>query len=126
MIFHVPAALLQLGIGVGELPENRARTFSQNVGQHVEPAAMGHPQHDARHPMFPGVFDGQGNIQQRNQAFASLQEKLFAPTNFFRNKLLEHHRVSQPRENAQLLRASTGASRFCTRSICSCNQYRVA
>ena len=100
MIFHVAAAPLQFGIGIREFPEDGARTFAQDVGEHVQTPAMGHPQNNAGHALLTGVFDGE--IQQRNQALAAFQGKALRPDEFCPDKLLEHHRVRQSRENAKL------------------------
>ena len=42
VILDVAAAAIQLGIDVLELAEDVLRALADDVGQHVEPAAVGH------------------------------------------------------------------------------------
>ncbi len=49
MIFHIAAFRPEFRLGVGKFLENFARFFSDDVSQHIEPAAMAHADHDGLH-----------------------------------------------------------------------------
>ena len=103
MIFDVAAAQVQLRVDVGELAENLAWAFGHDVGQHVQPAAMGHAQHDFANPLLAGFFDRQ--IQQGNQAFRPFQREALGSQKPLLNEFLEDHGAGQAPQNPQLLLA---------------------
>ncbi len=101
MIFYVAALRPQLWIGVGEFAENFTRVLSDDVGQHIEPAAMSHADDDVFHALMAGLFDGK--VGAMAKAFRSLRVKMFfAPRNFVRRNSSKNRRVREPRENAEL------------------------
>ena len=73
VVLHVAAAVMQFGIDVGELAEDLLRALAHDVGQHVQPAAVGHAEHDFLHAVFGRALDR--HIQQRNQALAPFERK---------------------------------------------------
>ncbi len=81
VILHVAAAEVQLGVDVGEFAEDLLRALAHDVGQHVQPAAVGHGQHDFANALVAGLFDGQ--VQQRDQAFGPFQREAFGAGNRF-------------------------------------------
>ena len=101
VILHVAAAAVQLRVDVLELAEDLARALAHDVGQHVEPAAMGHAQHDLVDALLAGLLDRQ--VQQRDQALGPFQRKALRADELLLDELLEDHGVGQPREDAQLL-----------------------
>src|SRR5437667_2150690 len=78
-----------LPVGVGKLAEDLAGPFAHNVCQDVEPAAMGHPQHNLADPLLAGLFKRQ--IQQRNQTLGTFERKTLRADEFLVNELLESH-----------------------------------
>ena len=79
-------------IEIGEFAEDLLRAFAHDVGQHVQPPAMGHGQHDFVGPLLAGSFDRQ--IQQRNQRFGPFQRKAFRAQESLLDEFLEHGRVA--------------------------------
>ncbi len=88
-------------VHVFEFTEDVLRVFAQNVGQHVEPAPVGHAEDDFVDALLAGVLDGQ--IEQRNERFRTFQREAFRPDVFFTNEFLENDGVGQAGQNAQLL-----------------------
>ncbi len=54
-----------------ELPEDRRKRLADGVGEHVEPATVGHPDGDILDPRVGG--GGQQGVEQRDQALRALQ-----------------------------------------------------
>ena len=75
MIFHVAAFRPQFGIGVGEFAENFARSFADDVSQHVEPSAMTHADYNCFDALMAGFFNRE--IEQRQKRFAAFERKCF-------------------------------------------------
>ena len=70
MVLHVARALDVVG-GVGtalELVEDRAVRLGHDLGEHVEPAAMRHAEHDVLHAERAAALDDL--LQRRDQRFA--------------------------------------------------------
>ena len=80
MIFHVAAADVQFGIHIGKLAKNPLRAFAHDIGQHVQPTAMGHAEHDFTIPCSPAFSIARSNSGIKLSAPSS--EKLFAPRIF--------------------------------------------
>ncbi len=89
-----------LGPRIVELLEDFQRPLAEDIGQHIQPSAVSHPQHDLVDAMLAGLFDRQ--VQQRDQALRSFQREGLRADIFLADKLLEDHRVGQARENADL------------------------
>ena len=100
VIFHIAAAAVPIGIRVVELAEDIGRALAADVGQHVEPAAVGHRHHDFDHAVFGGGFKRE--VQQRNERFGPFQRKRRRAEVLLADELFEDHGVGQPRENAEL------------------------
>ena len=75
VVFHIAAAELPLAIEIGELAEDLLRALAHDVGQHVQPAAMGHRHDDFVGPLLPRFFDCQ--VEQGNKALGAFQRKTF-------------------------------------------------
>ena len=69
MIFDVSA--VASFVRIGELTEDLSEAFPDDIGQDIQSAAMGHPNHDFFHAMFARFLDGE--IQQRNQTLAAFE-----------------------------------------------------
>jgi hypothetical protein len=102
MVLHIPRDALFIE-RVGKLPKDLARSLADDVGQHIEPPAMGHAHHDFVDSLPSGLFNRQG--EQRDQALGSFQRKCLGPDEFFPHELLEDRGIDEPRENFQLLLA---------------------
>ena len=71
VMFHVAASLPQLRLGVGEFAENFAGIFSDDVGQHVKPAAMSHADDDVGRALMAGFFNDE--VEQGQKRFAAFE-----------------------------------------------------
>ncbi len=98
-----PRPRWSFGIHVGEFAENILRAFVHDVGQHVQPAAVGHAQHDFLDALIAGLFDGQ--VEQRNQAFGPFERKSLGADEALLDEFFEDHGTGQPPENPQLFLA---------------------
>ena len=90
VVFHVTAAHVELRIHVGELAENPLRALAHDVGQHVEPATMGHRQHAVADVLRGGPLDR--HLHQRNQALRPLEREALRSEEPLLNELLEDSR----------------------------------
>ena len=100
VVLHVAAPDVQFGVEVGELAEDRTRSLPHDARQHVESAAVGHPEHDLFDSLIGRLVNGQ--FQQRDQRLSPFQREALRPLELFKNELLKHHRVAQSLENAPL------------------------
>ncbi|OPZ13663.1 MAG: hypothetical protein BWZ10_02004 [candidate division BRC1 bacterium ADurb.BinA364] len=100
VVFDIVAADVQLRLVILEFAENFARAFAHDVGQHIEPAAVRHAQHDLAHPVFARLLDRQ--IEQRNQAFGAFERETFGAGEVALDELFEDRRVGQAGQDAQL------------------------
>ncbi len=73
VVFDIPGEFPLVGKGMAslELVEDVLGRLAQDVGEHVEPAAMGHADHDLLDPLAAGALDE--IVQQRDQGLAPLQ-----------------------------------------------------
>ena len=74
MIFHVTVTDGQLRI-IGKLAENLARAFANDIGQHVQAAAMSHAENDFLDALCRRPFRSPGPAAESN--FHSLRAKNF-------------------------------------------------
>src|SRR5690349_1877051 len=74
MIFHVAVADRQFRI-VGELAEDLAWIFANNISEHVEATTVGHTENDFFDALRGGFLDGE--VEKRNQTFTTLERKAF-------------------------------------------------
>src|SRR5882724_9443376 len=95
MIFYISSVRLRFPIRISKLAKNSARALAHDIGQHVEPAAMRHTEHDFLNSLGPGLFNGQ--IEQGNQALRAFERKTFGADKFLANKLFESNRIIEPR-----------------------------
>ena len=100
MILHIAAAVMALAVRVVEFSEYLLRALAQNVDEHVQAAPVRHAEDDLIDALIAGPLDGQ--IEQRNEAFAAFQRKTLGADVFLLQELFENHGVGQPRQNAQL------------------------
>ena len=110
MVLHVAAADVQLGVDIGEFAEDLLRALAHDVGQHVEPAAMGHGQHDLVDLLLAGLFDGQ--LQQRDQAFGAFERKALGALKSLLDEFFEDDCVGEALEDLELLLAAEVAAIF--------------
>ena len=82
VVFHVAATMPPFRIRVFELAEDVDRLLADDVGQHVQPAAMGHGHHDFDNAVAGGRFECQ--IQEWDQRFGAFERKRLAPKYFLR------------------------------------------
>jgi hypothetical protein len=101
VILHVAPTEEQGGILVLELAEDLARTLADHIGQHVQPAAVRHAQHDLADSLLRRPLDRQ--VQERDQALAALERKALRAQKLLAHELLEDHRFGQAREDPALL-----------------------
>ena len=64
---------------------------------------MSHAQDDFFDSLFAGFLNGQ--VQQRNQAFRTVERKGFSARKFLTNEFFERDRIGQARQDSQLLLA---------------------
>ena len=75
VVLHVAVAKEGLGVDVLEFLEDLAGALAQDVGQHVQPAAVRHADDDLVQPLLPGMLDG--HVQQGDQGLGALQTEPF-------------------------------------------------
>ena len=82
VIFDVARAFDLVGIGRAalEFMEQSAVRFAHHLGQHVEPAAMGHAEHDLAHAEIAAALDDL--LQRRDQRFAAIKAKALGAGEF--------------------------------------------
>src|SRR2546423_5040103 len=90
VILHIPTAWLGFPVAIGKFTKDQARTFSHDVGQHIQPATVSHPKDDLLNALLCRLFDGQ--VKQRDEAFRAFQRKAFGADEFPANELLERDR----------------------------------
>ena len=88
MIFDVARAADVLGIGraAGELAEDRPVGLGHDVGEDVQPAAMGHPEDDLANPVLAAIFDHA--LQRRDHRLAAVQPEALGADIFAGEELL--------------------------------------
>ena len=101
MVFDIAAADVQFGIGILEFAEDRPWVLAHDIGQDVEPAAMGHADDDIVDALGRGLFNGL--IEERDEGLRPFQGKGLGADEFFLDELLEDHRIGQPFEDPDLL-----------------------
>jgi hypothetical protein len=101
VVLDVAAALLPLGIGVLELLEDATRALAEDVGENVEPAAMGHADHHVVHAAGGRLFDG--HVEERDQALAAFEREALRPQELSMDEGLEDLGVGQLAQDAPLL-----------------------
>ena len=96
-----PRADVQPMVGVLELAEDQPRTFVQNVGQHVEPPAVPHADHDFVLAFVGRFLDRQ--VEQGDERFGPLEREALGSEKLLLHELFEHDGIGEPRQNADLL-----------------------
>jgi len=71
VVLHVPGALHLVGLIALELGEQVTGILAQDIGQHVEPAAVGHAQDDLPDALAAGAL--QQVVEQRDQGISPLE-----------------------------------------------------
>ncbi len=84
---------MQMRVDVLELAEDLLRVLAHDVGKHVQPAAVGHADHDLVDALVAGLLDRQ--VQQRNQALGAFEREALGADELFVDELLEDHGVGQ-------------------------------
>src|SRR5579875_927526 len=114
MVFNIAVAVHGVWqIFVFKLGKDLLIRLAENIGQHVEPAAMGHAENDLAYLHVRSFFDN--CFQDRNECFGSFQREAFLPNVASMQETLEKLRVVQTLENAYFLSAikvRTVTSRF--------------
>src|SRR4051812_4756444 len=108
MVLHVSATGTVLPRGVGKFTEDLLRTFSKDVRQHIEAAAMRHSKHHLLNPLLRSLLDRK--VEQWNQTLGAFERKALRADEFFSDELLENHRIGQPRQDANLFRVGESHS----------------
>ena len=88
MIFDVARAADVLGIGraPGEFAEDRPVGLGHDVGEDVQPAAMGHPEDDLADPVLAAIFDHR--LERRDHGLPAVQAEALGADIFAREELL--------------------------------------
>src|SRR5262249_54033366 len=86
--------------------ENGAVRFRQNVGEHVEPAAMGHAEGDILHAESAAALDDL--LKRRNHGFRAVEPEPLGPGEFKVAKPLEPFGLDQLVEDRPLALAGEG------------------
>ena len=102
VVLYVAVAHGQVGHGRAlKLRENLLVRLAHDVGQHVEPAAMGHANHHFLHAQL-GPFANDG-IERRNRRFAAFEREALLPQKLGVQEVLEYHGLVQLLQNALLV-----------------------
>ena len=95
VVFHIAVAGDRVRDVVGgEFVENGGDRLADEIGQHIEPAAVRHAHLDLRDAQRRAVF--QNGVEGDQRAFAAFQRKPLFPEEFLPEKLLEGLGFQQP------------------------------
>jgi hypothetical protein len=100
VVLDVAATAVQLGVLVLELAEDRPRVLPHDVREDVQATAVRHADHDVADALRAGLLEGE--VEQRDQALAALERERLRADVLLLDELLEHDRVGQLGEDAQL------------------------
>ena len=100
MIFDVASKIRSIRV-VDELAKYLAMFFAEEVHQYIEPAAMGHAQHDFAQPGLRCASDD--IFQQWEKAFTAFEGETSGADELAAGVLLEHRRADQLRQQPALL-----------------------
>ena len=102
VVLHVAVAHGQVGYGRAlELRENLLVGLAHDVGQHVEPAAVGHANHHFLHAQLGPLTDD--GVEGRNGGFAAFQREALLPQEFGVQEVLEHYGLVEFAQDALLV-----------------------
>src|ERR1041385_4057764 len=93
VIFYIAASGMGPPVGVGKLAKNLARILAHDIGEDIQPSAVGHAHDDGLDALCARLLDGQ--IEQRDKTLRTFQGKGFCTNEFFTNEFLERDGVSQ-------------------------------
>ena len=95
MVLHVARAFDVVGrVGAAlELVEDGAMRLGHHLGQHVEPAAMGHAEHDLLHAERAAALDDL--LERRDQRFAAVEAEALGALVLDVDELLEAFGLDQ-------------------------------
>ncbi len=100
MVFDIAAAVALILCAVLELAENLHGRLTQDIGQHIQTAAMRHTQHDFAHAVFRRLVQRPG--QQRQQRFGAFQGEALGAAEHALQKNLELFGISEFGQDAKL------------------------
>ncbi len=104
VVLHVAGAVRRARVDVAlELSEDLAVALPDDVGQHVQPAAVRHPDGHLVQPGMSGL--GQYGVQQRDRGLPALQREPLLPDVLRLQEGLERLRGIEPLQDVQLLGA---------------------
>ena len=104
VVLHVAAARVLLRVEVLELAEDVPGRLADDVGEHVQAAAVGHAEDDLHRALRCDLFDRQ--VEQGDQALGALERKALGSQVLLLNELLEHRGVDQLPQDPDLLVAA--------------------
>src|SRR3546814_7354501 len=106
MIFDVARTADILGVGraAREFVEDRAIGLAHHVGEHVEPAAMRHAEHDLAHAVLAAVFDHA--FERGDHALAAIEAEALGADVFLAEELLVLRSEEHTSELQSLMRKS--------------------
>src|SRR6187401_660182 len=100
VILDVAAAAPTFGVFVGELLKDISWILPQDVGEHVQSSAMRHCKDDLLDAVAARFLNGE--IEQGNEALASLEGKTLRADELLANEFLKYDGIGQLCENSQL------------------------
>ncbi len=103
VVLHVAGALRARRVELAlELAEDRGVRLADHVGEHVEPAAVGHAEHDVAHAGVGG--EGAQRVEHRHERLGPLEAEPLLPEVLRVQEALERLGRVQPLEDPVLLR----------------------
>ena len=104
VIFHVAVALHRVGDeALGELLEDELEGFAEEVGEDVEPAAVGHAQHDLVDAGVRAAFDN--GVERGDERLAALEGEAFLADVLGVQEMLKELGLVEAVQDADLLLA---------------------
>jgi hypothetical protein len=100
VVLDVAATAVQLGVGVLELAEDCARVLAHDVRQHVQAAAVRHADDHLAHALRARLL--QREVEEWDQRLAALEREALGADVLLLDELLEHHRVGELGQDADL------------------------
>ena len=104
VVLHVAAARVLLRVEVLELAEDVPGRLADDVGEHVQAAAVGHAKDDLHRALRCDLLDRE--VEQGDQALGALERKALGSQVLLLDELLEHRGVDQLLQDPDLLVAA--------------------
>ena len=101
MVFHIAASQFAFRIDIFEFAEYSTGRFVENIGEHIQPAPVGHPDHHFLNAVAPRGLDGV--VEQGDEALGAFQREALGTDELAVQERFKELRVGELSENTLLL-----------------------